>query len=72
MSPKFNKSSLMVLCYSWNCLSGHEWPQTIENDMKVWLWSCFRVFGGLNGRKLVKKLAKISRNRPQISKSNDQ
>ena len=41
MSPKFKKkSSLVVLYYSWHCLSGNGWPQTIENDMKVWQWSC--------------------------------
>ena len=68
MSPKFNKSSLVVLYYSWHCLSGHGWPQTIENDKKVWLWSWFRAFGGLYGRKLVKNWQKLTKIIPKFPK----
>ena len=69
LAPKSKKSSHMLLSWSWYIPNVYEWLHIIETDMAVWFLSNFRVLGGLNGRKFVKKWSNIAKWGPKSKKS---
>ena len=42
-----------------NICNDYLWPLMVETDMPVYVFTCFRVYGDLQDKKLVKNMPKI-------------